>query len=146
MESTPEEKTRWSCVIGAEKHRWLNFIGRYPSIFELSRAKNGKWQVRLCAHTNWKMADMCKCQSRNVKENHWIQYLIGHLRTRPDFTDTVTRFMDVYPFLCANQHVGGGVDELPPALPPRGNLVRLIRQRNDLFIYNARLLTVSLLQ
>jgi hypothetical protein len=25
-------------------------------------------------------------------------------------------------------------------------LVRLIRQRNDLFIYNARLLTVSLLQ
>jgi hypothetical protein len=141
MEETPEDKWRWSAIIGTSRTRLVDFICNYPSVFQLTRRMDWKWQVRLCAHTNWQMGDRCKQNLRKVTENHWINCLTSHLLTQPAFTDTVTRFMGVYGVLPINQQFGSE----PPTLPPRGNLIRLIRRYKKKFIYDDIERTVRLL-
>jgi hypothetical protein len=133
LECTPDRK-EWSItVLGPSRKRWVELIESHPDVFCLTRRHDEKWQVRLCSHTNWREGDEQKKQSRKRKEYHWINCLYFFLCGRPPPNGgRVSEFVQQYRTLFPNQQLLFTGQAIPDP-PPNGNLLRLIRQRADLF-------------
>ena len=123
----------YRAVIGCQRSGWKNFLCRHGDTL-VTFGFNMNRRVRWVGHTNWMTADLHTETERSIKKNHIRNMLCIFLRQWQGEITTLDDFMAHYPFLPGNS-LGRDRGPILP-LPPRGDLVRFIRQNRHMFLFD----------
>jgi hypothetical protein len=120
-------------VLAVKQCNFNQFIDSHPEHFHMFARIPNKMRMRHVLHTNWEAADAQAEAEREALNVHITHTLAAHLKTQPRYECSVDSFILAYPTLPCNLCPSG---EPPPyVLPKRGDLVRFIRSRSDLFAF-----------
>ena len=118
----------YAAVVGKRRRGWLWFLERHTDVMVVFLVDTSR-RVRWLGHPRWKAGDIQETAARNAMRQHIQAMLCRYLHQWQGETQTVDDFIHAYKYL------PGNACRLVP-LPPRGDLVRLIRQSSDLFLYD----------
>eukprot|EP00667_Euglena_gracilis_P008833 EG_transcript_8958 len=121
---------------------FAEFVGRFPGRFVVFFASPTRQHVRAVWHRDWREGDQRAKEEYLSMKSHIMRALVEHLRRQTGYSSTVTCFMEAYPTLPCNAPARGR--PLAP-LPKRGDLVRLVKGREDLFYFDGESYRIHLL-
>jgi hypothetical protein len=125
------------------KRRSFNaFIDSHPELFHIFALDSTKKRMRYLPHVDWMAGDANARVERQMLTAHYEKALVAYLQALPQHTCTVDEFIEMYPLLPPQTETGE--EEGPRPLPRRGDFVRMVRHKCNIFEFDDASHTIRL--